>query len=92
MRFASLLQVSFRRLYDLQHADREALGAVGVLGYASVGIYKEIRNIKFADDKEKCPAELVRKIGEEEYANATESDKLYVVRVWCQTMMHVRLV
>ncbi|KAH3905903.1 hypothetical protein HBI56_162330 [Parastagonospora nodorum] len=67
-------------------------GAVGVLGYTSVGIYKEIRNIKFADDDETCPADLVRKLGEAEYAAATDSDKLYVVRVWCQTMMHVRLV
>ena len=57
-----------------------------------MGIYKEIRNIKFADDDETCPADLVRKLGEAEYAAATDSDKLYVVRVWCQTMMHVRLV
>jgi hypothetical protein len=57
-----------------------------------MGIYKEMRNIKFADDKEKCPADLAQKLSEAEYAAATDSDKLYVVRVWCQTMMHVKLV
>lgn len=67
------------------------LGACGLVGYSSVGIYKEIRNIKITD-KDECPADLVRKLGEAEYVNATDSDKLYIVRVWCQTMMHVRLV
>jgi hypothetical protein len=71
--------------------DDHVTGACGLVGYPLVGIYKEIRNIKIAD-KDKCPADLVRKLGEAEYAAATDSDKLYVVRVWCQTMMHVRLV
>lgn len=66
------------------------LGACGLIGYTSVGIYKEIRNIKLADD-DSCPADLVHQLGEVELASATESDELYVVRVWCQNMMPVRL-
>jgi hypothetical protein len=69
---------------------KPAAGACGLLSYSFVGIYKEIRNVKLSD-KDKCPADLVRKLGEEEYGLATDADKLYVVQVWCQTMMHVRL-
>jgi hypothetical protein len=61
-----------------------------LIGYTSVGVYKSIRNIKIPDG-EVCPADLVHKLGEAEYNMATDADKLYVVRVWCQTMMRVRL-
>jgi hypothetical protein len=94
MRCVSLLLVSPPSLIDVPRlycADNHTIGACGLVGYPLVGIHKEIRNIKITD-KDRCPADLVRKLGEAEYANATESDKLYVVRVWCQTMMHVRLV
>lgn len=67
-----------------------AIGACGLIGYSSVGIYKSIRNIKFT--KQDDPAAIVRQLGEVEYAQATDADKLYVVRVWCQTQMRVRLV
>ncbi|KAH8725638.1 hypothetical protein GQ44DRAFT_706876 [Phaeosphaeriaceae sp. PMI808] len=69
---------------------KPAAGACGLLGYSAVGVYKEIRNIKLSK-REMCPADLVQKLGEAEYEDATDSDKLHVVRIWCQTMMHVRL-
>ncbi|KAH7072144.1 hypothetical protein BKA63DRAFT_544524 [Paraphoma chrysanthemicola] len=72
-------------------ADDVVLGACGLVGYTSVGVYKSIRNIKLPAE-EVCPADLVHKLGEAEYNMATDADKLYVVRVWCQTMMRVRLV
>lgn len=56
-----------------------------------LGIYKEISNIKLADDYE-CPSDLVHKLAKAELALATESDKLYIVREWCQTTMPMRLV
>jgi hypothetical protein len=56
-----------------------------------MGVYKEVKNIRLQDDDD-CPADLVRRLGEAEWAAATDSDKLYIVRYWCQTMMRVRLV
>jgi hypothetical protein len=93
MRCVSLLLVSFPSIstWKSNDADDHVTGASGLLGYPMLGIYKEIRNIKITD-KDECPADLVRKLGDAEYVSATDSDKLYVVRVWCQTMMHVRLV
>jgi hypothetical protein len=73
------------------HANLLASGSCGLVGYSTLGVYKAIRNIKVSD-KEECPADVVRRLGEVEYGNATDPDKLYVVRVWCQTMMRVRLV
>jgi hypothetical protein len=67
------------------------IGACGLVGYAFMGVYKEVKNIRFQDDDD-CPADLVRRLGEAEWAAATDSDKLYIVRYWCQTMMRVRLV
>ena len=72
-------------------ADEHVLGACGLVGYPFLGAYKSIRNIKITN-KDECPADLVRKLGEAEYDAVTDADKLYVVRVWCQTMMRVRLV
>jgi hypothetical protein len=69
----------------------DVLGVSGLASYPLVGIYKEMRNIKLADDDE-CPADLVQQLGEAEYASATASDKLYIVRVWSQTSMPLRLV
>lgn len=69
---------------------KPAAGACGLIGYSSLGIYKSIRSIKLPS-KDVCPADLVMKLGEAEYDAATDADKLYVVRVWCQTMMRVRL-
>lgn len=56
-----------------------------------LGVYKELSNVKLADDYE-CPADLVHKLAQAEMAIATESDKLYIVREWCQTTMPMRLV
>jgi hypothetical protein len=72
-------------------ANKDEIGACGLLSYSFVGAYKEIRNIKVSE-RNKCPADLVRTLGEAEYHQATDADRLYVVRVWCQTMMRVRLV
>ncbi|KAH7385503.1 hypothetical protein DE146DRAFT_759733 [Phaeosphaeria sp. MPI-PUGE-AT-0046c] len=66
-------------------------GASGLVGYPLLGFYKELSNIKLADDDE-CPGDLVHKLAEAEMVIATESDKLYVVREWCQTTMPMRLV
>jgi hypothetical protein len=41
--------------------------------------------------KKDDPAELVRSIGEAEYQQASDADKLYIVRLWCQTQMRVRI-
>ncbi|CAO2653445.1 Nn.00g028560.m01.CDS01 [Neocucurbitaria sp. VM-36] len=68
---------------------KPAAGACGLIGYSSVGVYKSIRNIKTR--KQDDPANLVRQLGEVEYAQANDADKLYIVRVWCQTQMRVRL-
>ncbi|KAF2821019.1 hypothetical protein CC86DRAFT_303644 [Ophiobolus disseminans] len=70
--------------------DEAVLGACGLLGYPAVGVYKSIRNIKVSN-REICPADLVWKFGQAEFDAATDADKLYIVRVWCQTMMRVRL-
>ncbi|KAF1850587.1 uncharacterized protein K460DRAFT_271296 [Cucurbitaria berberidis CBS 394.84] len=68
---------------------KPAAGACGLIGYSAVGVYKSIRNIKIR--KQDDPAKLVRELGEVEYAQANDADKLYVVRVWCQIQMRVRL-
>jgi hypothetical protein len=65
------------------------LGACGLLGYSSVGVYKSIRNI--GSSKEKNPINVVRRVGEAEYQQASEADKLYIVRLWCQMQMRVRI-
>ena len=74
----------------MSNVDAIVTGACGLIGYSSVGVYKSSRNIKVSN-KDECPADLIRKLGEAEYDDATDADKLYVVRVWCQTMMRVRL-
>ncbi|KAH7359828.1 hypothetical protein BKA66DRAFT_515011 [Pyrenochaeta sp. MPI-SDFR-AT-0127] len=68
---------------------KPAAGACGLLGYPSVGIYKSIRNMN--QPQREDPADLVRKLGDVEYQYANDADKLYVVRVWCQTQMRVQL-
>ncbi|KAL1795557.1 hypothetical protein ACET3X_005781 [Alternaria dauci] len=70
-------------------AFKPAAGACGLIGYSSVGVYKSIRNI--GSVKEDDPVELVRSIGEVEYRQASDADKLYIVRAWCQTQMRVRI-
>jgi hypothetical protein len=87
---SSLLLVSILLPLNVINADSNVVGACGLIGYPFVGLYKEIRNIKFSDQGE-CPADLVWQLGETEYKQATNTDKLYIVRVWCQTMMRVRL-
>ena len=86
---SSLLQVSicsYLLTYGIAHY---ATGACGLVGYSSVGVYKSIRNIKIKNQDE--TANLVRQLGEAEYAQANDADKLHIVRVWCQTQMRVRL-
>lgn len=70
---------------------KPSAAASGLVGYPMLGVYKELSNVKLADDYE-CPADLVHKLAQAEMAIATESDKLYIVREWCQTTMPMRLV
>ncbi|KAF1912907.1 hypothetical protein BDU57DRAFT_559113 [Ampelomyces quisqualis] len=57
-----------------------ATGCGKGFGHVMFGIYKEIRNIKLADD-DSCPADSVQDLGEVEYASANLSDNLYIVRL-----------
>ena len=67
------------------------VGACGLVGYSSLGVYKSIRQIKVSG-REKKARDVVWGLGEAEYERATDVEKLYVVRVWCQNMMRVRLI
>jgi hypothetical protein len=65
------------------------LGACGLIGYSSVGVYKSISNI--GSSKKEKPTDVVRRVGEVEYQQASDADKLYIVQLWCQTQMRVRI-
>ncbi|KAI4649331.1 hypothetical protein J4E93_003647 [Alternaria ventricosa] len=70
-------------------AFKPAAGACGLVGYSSVGVYKSIRNI--GSVKKEDPIHMVQRLGEIEYQQASDADRLYVVRLWCQTQMRVRI-
>ncbi|KAI4927164.1 uncharacterized protein J4E92_006329 [Alternaria infectoria] len=70
-------------------AFKPAAGACGLVGYSSVGVYKSIRNIGSA--KEEDPIHVVQRLGEIEYQQSSDADRLYIVRLWCQTQMRVRI-
>ncbi len=65
------------------------IGACGLIGYSSVGVYKSIRNIGSA--KKDDPVELMRRFGEAEYQQASDADRRNVVHLWCQMQMRVRI-
>ena len=89
MLYSNLLQVSICSKLLTHDTSHYITGACGLVGYSSVGVYKSIRNIKLT--KRDNPANLVRQLGEVEYAQANEADKLHIVRLWCQIQMRVRL-
>jgi hypothetical protein len=64
-------------------------GVCGLLSYSMVGIYKSIRNV--GTSKEENPINVVRTVGDVEYQQASDADKLYIVRLWCHTQMRVRI-
>lgn len=54
-----------------------------------MGVYKSIRNI--GSVKKEDPIHVVQELGEIEYQQASDADRLYIVRLWCQTQMRVRI-
>ncbi|XP_014558170.1 hypothetical protein COCVIDRAFT_25282 [Bipolaris victoriae FI3] len=70
-------------------AFKPAAGACGLVGYSSVGVYKAIRNI--GSPKTEDPAEAMMKVGEAEYQHVSDADKLFIVRLWCQIHMRIRI-
>ncbi|KAL6160575.1 hypothetical protein ACJQWK_11865 [Exserohilum turcicum] len=70
-------------------AFKPTAGACGLVGYSSVGVYKSIR--KIGASKKENPADVARKLGEDEYQQSTDADRLFVVRLWCQIQMRMRI-
>jgi hypothetical protein len=54
-----------------------------------MGVYKSIRKIGAAKQEE--PEDVVRRLGDMEYQQASDADKLFIVRLWCQTQVRVRI-
>ncbi|RMZ71831.1 UDP-glucosesterol transferase [Pyrenophora seminiperda CCB06] len=61
------------------------IGACGLVGYSSMGVCKSLRKIGAA--KKDDPAEVVRRLGKEEYRELCDADRLFIVRRWCQAQM-----
>lgn len=61
------------------------LGAIGLVGYSSVGVYKEIQAFNFG--RKDAAVEVVTKLGEAEYEQASDDLRLHIVKSWCQVMM-----
>lgn len=74
---------------DGPNLEKIVLGACGLIGYSSVGVYKAIR--KIGAPKTEDPAETMRKMGELEYQHVSDADKLFIVRLWCQIHMRIRI-
>ncbi|KAF2713088.1 hypothetical protein K504DRAFT_449845 [Pleomassaria siparia CBS 279.74] len=64
---------------------KPSAGAIGLVGYSFVGVYKEIQGINFSGKD--SAGDLARWQGEEEYEGASKEVKLEVVNRWCQIMM-----
>ncbi|KAF2193276.1 glycosyltransferase family 1 protein [Zopfia rhizophila CBS 207.26] len=60
-------------------------GACGIVGYTSVGVYKEIQSIK--NKGKNSLAETIRLQGESEWNQSTEQMRLEVVSRWCHVTM-----
>lgn len=54
-----------------------------------MGVYKSIR--KIGASKKENPTEDVMKLGEEEYRELRDADRLFIVRRWCQMQMRVSI-
>lgn len=66
---------------------KPASGVVGIIGYSSVGVYKQIQGINFG--KKDAAVDVVIKLGEAEFEQANEYVRKYIVRTWCEeTMKH----
>lgn len=63
-------------------------GAIGLVGYSSVGVYKQIQSINFG--RKDAAVEVVMKLGEAEFEQASDMVKLEVVKQWCVVMMRAK--
>ena len=64
---------------------KPASGAIGLVGYSFVGVYKQLQGINFSGKD--SAGDVMRYQGEEEYEHAPKELKLEVVNWWCQVMM-----
>ncbi|CAI6334124.1 unnamed protein product [Periconia digitata] len=64
---------------------KPAAGMIGLVGYSSVGLYKEIQSINFGgrDDA----VNVVVGLGEAELEQASDAARLDIVRTWCSVVM-----
>jgi hypothetical protein len=67
---------------------KPAAGAIGIVGYSSVGVYKQIQGINFG--KKGAAFDVVTKLGEAEYEQANEFVRKYIVRTWCEETMKLK--
>jgi hypothetical protein len=64
---------------------KPASGVVGIIGYSSVGVYKQIQGINFG--KKDAAVEVVTKLGDAEFEQANEFVRRYIVKTWCEERM-----
>ncbi|KAF2684070.1 hypothetical protein K458DRAFT_443071 [Lentithecium fluviatile CBS 122367] len=64
---------------------KPAAGAIGIIGYSSVGVYKQIQGINFG--KKDDAVDVVVKLGEAEFEQANEWVRKHIVRTWCEETM-----
>ncbi|KAF2870836.1 hypothetical protein BDV95DRAFT_668935 [Massariosphaeria phaeospora] len=65
---------------------KPAAGCVGVVGYSSVGVYQQIKKIKWSSKDPE--GDNARSVGEAEFVDLSDELRLEVVKMWCQVMMH----
>ncbi|ORX98731.1 hypothetical protein BCR34DRAFT_668648 [Clohesyomyces aquaticus] len=63
---------------------KPAAGACGIVGYSSVGVYKEIQKLRPAN---RSAVQAFMTQGEAEYSQAPESTRMEAVRRYCQVTM-----
>jgi hypothetical protein len=68
---------------------KSASGAIGLVGYSSVGVYKQLQSTNFSGKD--SAGDIVRHQGEEEYGKSPKELRLEVVNQWCQIMMSQRV-
>ncbi|PSN70832.1 hypothetical protein BS50DRAFT_268455 [Corynespora cassiicola Philippines] len=64
-------------------AVKPSSGLVGIVGYSSVGVYKEISK-KWGKGS---AGEIVRNIGQTEFEDASDQERMDIVKTWYQVMM-----
>ncbi|KAF2004569.1 glycosyltransferase family 1 protein [Amniculicola lignicola CBS 123094] len=67
---------------------KPAAGAVGLVGYSFVGLYKEIEKLGKGNNSAE---ELYIWQGETERGQATDEERLDIVKRWCQALSRLRL-